>query len=66
VNDESKRSSMEVQDSFDKREVEELLALCQAAAEMWEHDFDVVAEIQQMRAERDEQIWPMKRWDNKP
>jgi hypothetical protein len=61
MNDESKCSSMKGPDSLNEIEIEELLALCQAAAEMWEHKFDVVAEIRQMRAERDEQIWPTKR-----
>jgi len=38
------------------REVDELLALCDAAAEMWEGEFDAADEIRQMRQERDEQI----------
>jgi hypothetical protein len=40
-----------------EQEVEELLALCDAAAELWEGTFDAAEEIRQMRQERDEQIW---------
>jgi hypothetical protein len=43
-----------------EREVDELIALCNAAADMWESDFDVVEEIHRMREERDEQIWASK------
>lgn len=43
-----------------EREADELLALCDAAAEMWEGEFDSAAEIRLMRKERDEQIWPSK------
>ena len=45
-----------------KREIgaDELLALCDAAAEMWEGEFDVAEEIRQMRQERDEQTWPSR------
>jgi len=32
-----------------EREAEELLALCDAAAEMWEGEFDAAEEIRQMR-----------------
>ena len=39
-------------------DVDELLALCDAAADMWEGEFDAAQEICQMRQERDEQIWP--------
>lgn len=39
-----------------EREADELLALYDAAAEMWEGKFDAVEEIRQMRQERDEQI----------
>jgi len=42
------------------READELLALCDAAAEMWEGEFDAACEIRQMREERDEQIWMNK------
>jgi transcriptional regulator with XRE-family HTH domain len=41
-----------------EREADEILALCDAAAEMWEGQFDVAEEIRQMRKERDEQVWP--------
>lgn len=37
---------------------DELLALCDAAAEMWNGAFDAVHEIRQIRQQRDEQIWP--------
>lgn len=39
-----------------QRETEELLALCEAAAEKWTGEFDSVAEIQQMRRERDDAV----------
>lgn len=39
-----------------EREADELLALCDAAAEMWRGEFDAAEEIRQMRQERDEQI----------
>lgn len=42
------------------RDADELLALCDAAADMWEGEFDAAQEIRQMRQERDEQIWPSK------
>lgn len=42
-----------------EKEADELLAMCDAIAEQWE-EFDVVEEIRQMRAERDEQIWQSK------
>ena len=38
-------------------DADELLALCDAAAEMWEGKFDAAQEIRQMRQKRDEQIW---------
>lgn len=41
-------------------DADELLALCDAAANMWEGEFDASQEIHQMRQERDEQIWPSK------
>jgi hypothetical protein len=41
-------------------DADELLALCDAAADMWEGEFDAAREICQMRQERDEQIWPSK------
>jgi len=43
-----------------EREADELLALCDAAAEMWRGEFDAAGEIRQMRQERDEQIWPSR------
>jgi hypothetical protein len=43
-----------------EREADELLALCDAAAEMWRGEFDAAKEIRQMRQERDEQIWPSR------
>ena len=43
-----------------EREADEILALCDAAAEMWDGEFDAAEEIRQMRKERDEQIWPSK------
>ena len=39
-----------------EKEADELLALCDAAAEMWEGQFDAVQEIRQVRQERDEAI----------
>lgn len=39
-----------------QREAEELLALCEAAAERWEGEFDSVSEIQQLRRERDNAV----------
>ena len=41
-------------------DADEILALCDAAADMWEEKFDAAQEIRQMRQERDEQIWPSK------
>jgi hypothetical protein len=38
-----------------ERETDELLALCDAAAELWTGEFDAPEEIRQMRRERDEQ-----------
>jgi len=40
-----------------EKETDELLALCDAAAEMWETTSDAAEEIRQMRRDRDEQIW---------
>lgn len=41
-------------------DADELLALCDAAAEMWNGAFDAVHEIHQIRQQRDEQIWPTR------
>lgn len=38
-----------------EREANELLALCDAAAEMWGGEFDAAEEIRQIRRKRDEQ-----------
>jgi len=43
-----------------QREADKLLALCDAAAEMWEDKFDAAEDISQMRQKRDEQIWANK------
>ena len=43
-----------------EKETDELLALCDAAAEMWETTSDAAEEIRQMRRDRDEQIWLSK------
>lgn len=43
-----------------EKEADELLTLCDAAAEMWEGTFDAAEEIRLMRWDRDEQIWPSK------
>ena len=43
----------EVQQSSD---ADKLLALCDAAAEMWNGTFDAVQDIHQVRQQRDEQI----------
>jgi hypothetical protein len=40
-----------------QREADELLALCDTAAGLWEGEFDAVEEIRQMRQERDDQVW---------
>lgn len=37
---------------------DELLALCDAAAEKWNGAFDAAHEIRRIRQQRDEQIWP--------
>jgi len=42
-----------VQQSSD---ADKLLALCDAAAEMWNGTFDAVQDIHQVRQQRDEQI----------
>lgn len=42
------------------READEILALCDAAAELWQGEFDAAEEIRQLRQERDEQIWQSK------
>ena len=36
-----------------EKNAEELLALCDAAADLWEGEFDAAEEIRQMRLERD-------------
>lgn len=41
-------------------DADEVLALCDAAADMWEDKFDAAQEIRRVRQERDEQIWPSK------
>jgi len=46
-----------VQQSSD---ADKLLALCDAAAEMWNGTFDAVQDIHQVRQQRDEQIWPVR------
>jgi hypothetical protein len=43
-----------------QKEADELLAMCDAAAEMWEGEFDAAEDIRQIRRERDEQIWASK------
>jgi hypothetical protein len=45
-----------------QKEADELLAMCDAAAEMWEGEFDAAEDICQMRRERDEPIWASKSW----
>ncbi len=40
-----------------EREADEVLALCDLAAEMWEGEFDAAEEVRQMRQERDKQVW---------
>ncbi|MFN3762197.1 MAG: hypothetical protein ACK4WK_03220 [Anaerolineae bacterium] len=45
-------------ESRDAKEADELLALCDAAAEMWNGTFDAASEIRQIRHQRDEQVWP--------
>lgn len=39
-----------------EKEADELLALCDAAAGMWEGEFDAVQEISQMHQQRDDEI----------
>ena len=39
-----------------EKEADELLALCDVAAEMWEGQFNAAKEIRQVRQERDEKI----------
>ena len=39
-----------------QKEADELLAMCDTAAEMWEGEFNAAEDIRQMRRERDEQI----------
>ena len=43
-----------------EREADELLALCDAAAELWKGEFDAAEEIRRLRQERDEQTWQSK------
>jgi hypothetical protein len=53
----SKTPAMKDDAALHQMEAEKLLALCDAAAEMWEGEFDAAEEIRRMRQERDEQIW---------
>jgi hypothetical protein len=46
--------------SLHQKEADKLLALCDAAAEMWEGEFDAAEDIRQMRRERDHQTWANK------
>jgi len=47
-----------LEDALQKqKKADELLALCDAAADMWEGKFDSAEDIRQMRKERDKQIW---------
>ncbi len=46
--------------SLRQKQADELLAMCDAAAEIWEGEFDSAEDIRQMRRERDEQIWASK------
>lgn len=34
-----------------------VLAICDAAAQMWEGDFDACEDLRKIRKERDEQVW---------
>jgi phosphoribosylanthranilate isomerase len=43
-----------------EREADEILALCDAAAELWQGEFEAEKEIRQLRQERDERIWQSK------
>jgi len=43
-----------------QKQAKELLALCDAAAEMWEGEFDSAEDIRRMREERDERVWASK------
>jgi hypothetical protein len=43
-----------------EKEADEILALCDEAAEMWEGKFDSAEDIRRIRKERDEQIWQSK------
>ncbi len=43
-----------------EREADEILVLCDAAAELWQGEFDSAKEIRQLRHERDEQVWQRK------
>ncbi len=45
---------------WSEEEIQRERARLDAAAALWEGQFDAAAEIRQMRAERDEQIWPSK------
>ncbi len=48
------------EDSLQKhreRKADRLLAICNAAASLWEGTFDAVEDIRKMRQERDDQIW---------
>ena len=43
-----------------EKEADELMAMWDTVAEMWDQPIDAVTEIRQMRRERDEQIWPSR------
>lgn len=43
-----------------EKEADELLRLCDAAAEKWEGEFNAEQDIRQIRQKRDEQIWQNK------
>jgi len=43
-----------------EKELNALLALCDAAADKWEGSFNAVKDIHKIRRERDEQIWSNK------
>lgn len=43
-----------------EKDADEILALCDAAAEQWEGELDSTGEIRQMRRDRDEEICPSK------
>ncbi|MDZ7265462.1 MAG: hypothetical protein ONB16_12810 [candidate division KSB1 bacterium] len=43
-----------------EKEADELLRICDTAAEQWEGDFNAELDIRQIRQKRDEQIWQNK------